>query len=96
MEALRCQSPAMARKEMLTFLIAHNLTRGVMAEAASLYEADLERISFKGTLDALRQYSAASSAARNQKVRQQLWQDLLLNLVRDPVSLSESLCAGQN
>ena len=87
MEALRCQSPAMARKEMLTFLIAHNLARGVMAEAASLYEAALERISFKGTLDALRQYSAASSAARNQKVRQQLWQDLLLNLVRDPVPL---------
>jgi len=85
MEALRCQSPAMARKEMLAFLIAHNLTRCVMAQAARLYDADLERISFKGTLDALRQYSAAISAARNRKVRQQLWQDLLINLVRDPV-----------
>jgi len=87
MESLRCQSPAMARKEMLAFLIAHNLTRCVMAEAARLYDADLERISFKGTLDALRQYSAAISAARNRKVRQQLWQDLLINLVRDQVPL---------
>ena len=87
MESLRCQSPAMARKEMLAFLIAHNLTRSVMAEAACLHEADLERISFKGTLDALRQYSAALSAARNQKLRQQLWQDLLSNLVRDEVPL---------
>jgi hypothetical protein len=87
MEALRCQSPARARKEMLAFLIAHNLTRCVMAEAASFYAADLERLSFKGTLDALRQYSAAISAARNQKMRKQLWRDLLLNLVRDQVPL---------
>ena len=85
MESLRCQSPEMARKEMLAFLIAHNLARCVMAEAARLYDADLERISFKGTLDALRQYSAAISAARNRKVRQQLWLDLLINLVRDQV-----------
>jgi hypothetical protein len=42
-------------------------------------------MSFKGTLDALRQYSAAISAARNPKMRNQLWQDLLLNLVRDQV-----------
>ena len=87
MEVLRCQSPAMARKEMFAFLIAHNLTRCVMAEAASLYDADLERMSFKGTLDALRQYSCAISAARNQKIRKQLWEDLLLNLVRDQVPL---------
>jgi hypothetical protein len=87
MEALRCQTPAMARKEMFAFLIAHNLTRCVMAEAAGLYDADLERISFKGTLDALRQYSAAISAARNQKMRKKLWHDLLINLVRDPVPL---------
>jgi hypothetical protein len=85
MEALRCQSPEMARKEMLAFLIAHNLTRCVMAEAATLHDADLERMSFKGTLDALRQYSAAISAAKNQKMRKQLWQDLLLNLVSDHV-----------
>ena len=85
MESLRCQSPAMSRKEMLAFLIAHNLTRCVMAEAARLDDADLERISFKGTLDALRQYRSAISAARNRKIRQQLWQDLLLNLVRDQV-----------
>jgi len=87
MEALRCHSPAMARKEMLAFLIAHNLTRCVMAQAASLYDTELERLSFKGTLDALRQYAAALWAAPNLKMRQQLWQDLLLNLVRDTVPL---------
>jgi len=87
MEALRCQSPAMARKEVLAFFIAHNLARCVMAEAAQFHEANLERLSFKGTLDALRQYSSAIAAARNQKLRRQLWQDLLLNLVRDQLPL---------
>lgn len=83
MEQLRCQSPEMAGKEVLAYFIAYNLTRCVMAEAAASYEADLERISFKGTLDALRQYSGAIARARNKKVRQQLWEDLLVNLVRD-------------
>ena len=83
MEALRCQSPEMAQKEVLAYFIAHNLTRCVMAEAAALYQVDLERISFQGKLDALRQYSAALAQARSQKIRRQLWEDLLLNLVRD-------------
>jgi hypothetical protein len=87
MEALRCQSPAMAQKEVLAYFIAHNLMRCVMAEAAASYDAPLDRISFKGTLDAVRQYSAAIARARNPKMRRQLWEDLLLNLVRDAVPL---------
>lgn len=87
MERLRCQSPAMARKEVLACFIAHNLIRCVMAEAARVHEAALDRLSFKGTLDAVRQYSAAIARARSQKMRRQLWQDLLLNLARDVVPL---------
>jgi len=87
MEQLRCKSPDMAEKELLAYLVAHNLIRCVMAEAVAQYAVDLERISFKGTLDALRQYSAAIARARNRKMRQQLWDDLLLNLARDLVPL---------
>jgi hypothetical protein len=85
MEYLRCKSPEMARKEMLAYLIAHNLVRCIMAEAASGYDVSLQAISFKGTLDALRQYSTAIAQARNQRLRRDLWKDLLLNLVRDLV-----------
>ena len=46
---------------------------------------DLERVSFKGSVDALRQYSDAMAKAPNSKMRRQLWEDLLLNLVRDLV-----------
>jgi hypothetical protein len=85
MEQLRCLSPEMAEKELLIYLIGHNLIRCVMAEAVVRYQADLERVSFKGTVDALRQYTAAILQARNRKMRDQLWEDLLLNLVRDRV-----------
>ena len=57
----------------------------LMAKTVARHRAELERISFKGTVDALRQYSAVILQARNRKMRDQLWQDLLLNLVRDLV-----------
>ena len=85
MEALRCKTPAMAEKELLAYLVAHNLIRGLIAEAVTRYPVDLERVSFKGSVDALRQYSDAIAKARNQKMRHQLWEDLLRNLTRDRV-----------
>jgi len=87
MEYLRCKSPQMAQKELLAYLVAHNLIRCVIAQAVAHYQAPLQRISFKGAVDALRQYSAAISQARSQKMRRQLWLDLLLNLARDLVPL---------
>jgi len=87
MEMLRCQTPDMAEKELLIYILAHNLIRCLMAEAVSRYQADLQRVSFKGSVDALRQYSAAIASARNRKMRDRLWEDLLINLVRDLVPL---------
>jgi hypothetical protein len=85
MEQLRCQTPDMAEKELLAYLVAHNLIRCVIAEAVATYQVDMERASFKGSVDALRQYSNAISQARNAKLRAQLWEDLLVNLARDLV-----------
>ena len=64
-EATLCKTPDMAEKELLAYLVAHNLIRCVIAEAVARYAVDLERISFKGSVDALRQYSAAIGKARN-------------------------------
>jgi hypothetical protein len=85
LEQLRSQTPDMAEKELLAYLVAHNLVRCLIAEAVATYDVDLERVSFKGSLDGLRQYSNAISQARNRKMREQLWEDLLLNLARDLV-----------
>jgi hypothetical protein len=87
MEQLRTKSPDMAEKELLAYLIAHNLIRCVIAQAVALHQVDLERVSFKGSVDALRQYSDAIAQARNRTMRHQLWEDLLLNLARDLVPL---------
>ena len=87
LEQLRCQSPTMVRKELLAGLIAHNLIRCVMAEAAQVYEAELERLSFKGAVDALRQYSAVLAQARTNRMKRKLWQGLLRTLACDLVPL---------
>jgi hypothetical protein len=49
------KSPEMAEKELLAYLVAHNLIRCVIAEAVAVHQVELERVSFKGSVDALRQ-----------------------------------------
>jgi ribosomal protein L17 len=83
MEMLRAHNPTMLFKELHTRLIAHNLIRCTMAQAASHREVSLERISFKGTLDALRSFTQAMSQARTKKKRSQLWTALLDTLAAD-------------
>ncbi len=85
MAMLTCKSPAMVRKEMLLHLIVHNLIRHTMAFAASRHEADLERLSFKGTVDALRQFTQAMAQARSKQRRRDLWNYLLRILASDLV-----------
>lgn len=85
LESLKCLSPALAQKELLAGLIAHNLLRCVMAEAAQAHAAALERISFKGTLDGLRQFSHALGQVRGARRKRELWAALLLTLARDLV-----------
>jgi hypothetical protein len=75
----------MAQKEMPAYLLAHNLVRCVMAEALARYQVKLERVSFKGTVVALRQYTAAMGQAHSRKKRRQLWDNLLRKLARDLV-----------
>lgn len=83
MEVLRCKSPAMVHKELEMFLIAYNLMRALMAEASALYEVLLDRISFKGTVDATRQFSIAIVQARSKKKQRQLINELIAVLARD-------------
>ena len=83
MDMLRGRSPAMVQKELYARLIAHNLIRCLIAQAATEHGVALERISFKGSLDAVRQFSQAMAQARSQKKRQELWAELLQTLARD-------------
>ena len=58
MDVLRCKTPAMVRKEISVHLIAYNLIRTVMVQAA-LRKGILPRtISFKGTIQTLNAFRA--------------------------------------
>jgi hypothetical protein len=86
MEMLKCKTPKMVHKELLIFLTAHNFLRWIMAQAAWAEDADLERISFKGTLDAFRQWTACLVQIRGpgrKAKRNRAWRKLLATLVAD-------------
>jgi hypothetical protein len=70
MDVLRCQSPAMIEKELQIHLIAYNLVRALMQQSAHLHDAPLERLSFKGSLDALRHSAQAIHASAKQPRKQ--------------------------
>jgi hypothetical protein len=56
MEMLRTKSPEMVRKEVAMHLLAYNLIRGVMAEAARAGEIKPRMISFAGSLHTVRAF----------------------------------------
>jgi hypothetical protein len=58
MEMLRTKSPAMVRKEVAIHLLAYNLIRGIMAEAARVGEVGPRALSFKGALHTVRSFEA--------------------------------------
>jgi putative transposase len=59
MDVLRCKSPAMVRKELWMHLLAYNLVRKLMANAAESAGLCPRDISFKGTLQTLVVFSVA-------------------------------------
>lgn len=85
MEVLRCQTPAMVHKELEMYLVGYNFVRCLMVESAALYDRAVEQISFKGSVDALRQYAPLIAQARSRKKQRRLTERLLESLARDLV-----------
>jgi hypothetical protein len=88
MEMLGCKSPDLLQKELLIYLTAHNFVRWIIAQAAQAGKVDLQRLSFKGTLDAFRQWTLALVQVRGPgrpAKQKQLWRILLQTLAADLV-----------
>lgn len=85
MEKLTCLSPKMLHKELEMFFLAYNLIRALAVEASALHDVPVDRISFKGTVDASRQFSLAIAQARSQKKQRQLVAELLRVIAADEV-----------
>lgn len=83
MEMLSCKTPGMVYREILMHMVAYNLTRRLMVEAANLYDVDVALLSFKGTLDTLRQYSLVITRAKSRRAKIELINDLLASVAED-------------
>ena len=53
MEKLRCQTPAMVRKEIAVHFLAYNFIRAAMAHAAQRHQQRPRTLSFKATVQLL-------------------------------------------
>ena len=88
MERLRCKTPEMVRKELLMFIIAYNLIRALLQQAAHLHGKDADRLSFKGAVDTLRQFRHALCATRGRrKLQQGVIDDMLEVIASETVPL---------
>jgi len=90
MESLRCKSPKMVHKELEMFFIAYNLIRCLMAQAGLLHDAPLERLSFNGTVDSMRQFAGAIAQARSRQKQKQLMAQLLEIIAWDQVPIGRA------
>ena len=79
MDFLRCKPPELVRKEIWTHILACNLIRTVMAQAADRHEIQPRTISFKGTLQTLEAFQplVTLQVHRGSAAREQLHSQLL-------------------
>jgi hypothetical protein len=87
MDMLSCKTPAMVHKEIQMHLIAYNLIRALMCEAALTAHVPLERVSFTGTRDAAYHHSQAIARipASQPKRRRLLYAQMLATIASDLV-----------
>jgi hypothetical protein len=88
MDILRCKTPELVRKEIWTHILAYNLIRTIMAQAADTHQIPPRSISFKGTLQTLEAFQPliAYQDGRGSDHRDVLYQQLLEAIVAHRVA----------
>jgi hypothetical protein len=87
MDHLSCLKPAMIHLELEMHLIGYNLTRALMLEAAVTGQVPLFRLSFKGTLDTVREFSVSlvRVSVSHPRKRQAIYREMLATIAKDVV-----------
>lgn len=86
MDVLTGRSPEMIRREICMFVLAYNLVRAVMQDAADACQCELTRLSFKGTMDTVRQWCAhGAEVLRTPRATRAYYEALLHMIAADPV-----------
>jgi len=79
MDILRCKSPEMVRKEVWAHLVAYNLIRGLMAQAAEETGSDPRELSFTGAWQAMTTFAERLLEADGKRF-EELYEWLLLTI----------------
>ena len=79
MDMLRCKTPELVRKEIWTHILAYNLIRTIMAQAATKHAVHPRSISFKGTIQSLEAFRQliAFSCEHDDVRRKHIYENLL-------------------
>lgn len=79
MDFLRCKTPSSIRKEVWTHILAYNLIRTIMAQAASQHGIHPRTISFKGAMQTLEAFQQLIElqGSRGEKFRNAVYLQLL-------------------
>jgi hypothetical protein len=89
MDLLRCKTPELVRKEIWAHVLAYNLIRTVMAQAATIENVEPRSISFKATLQILEAfrpliaYRSHSGADNREELYEQLLGAIAVHRVAD-------------
>jgi hypothetical protein len=83
MDDLMVRSPEMAEKTIAMFMIAHNLIRWTMLQAALRANTGLQRLSFKGTLDILEHWKSEMKNREKPSERRKHWLHMLDLIAED-------------
>jgi hypothetical protein len=79
MDVLRCKTPELVRKELWTHILAYNLIRTIMAQAAIKHGIEPRSISFKGAIQTLEAFQPliAMQGENSPAFRMQVYQQVL-------------------
>ena len=88
MDILRCKTPELVRKEIWTHVLAYNLIRTIMAQAAMQHEVTPRSISFKATLQTLEAFQPIIACQEHcgTSQREELYRHLLKAIVQHRVA----------
>lgn len=83
MDVLRCKTPELVHKEIWTHILAYNLIRTIMAQAAIRHQIEPRTISFKGAMQTLEAFQPLISfqGRRGHAFRLQLYLQILDSIV---------------
>jgi hypothetical protein len=83
MDILRGKTPEMVRREIVMHVIAYNCIRGLVQHVAARYHLPIDRLSFKGTVDAMRQWADALYIHHGKPRKQREMIQILFSIIAD-------------